>query len=104
MAVTIDKDEDIELVNKIHYRKRPEAFMAEGLRSMRELSDKNKEFSDTTIDYRDLFIEPKQSSIRELYKFFDNEKLFDSEPNYIVSKFKAYHLINLGLLEDAKSK
>lgn len=104
MSITIDKDEDIELVNKIHYRKRPEAFMSEGLNSMRELSDKNKEFSDTSIDYRDLFIEPKQSSIRELYKFFDNEKLFDSEPNYIVSKFKAYHLINLGLLEDVKSK
>ena len=45
--------------------------------------------------------------LRELsigYDFFDNVELFDSKPNYIISKFKSYHEINLGLLEDAKSR
>lgn len=101
MAISIDKDEDIELVNAIHYRKRPEVVIID---EMNKLSIANKKFSDRSIDYRDLFIEPKKESIRELYDFFDNVELFDSKPNYIISKFKSYHEINLGLLEDAKSR
>jgi len=59
-------------------------------------------YADTSIDYKDLFIEPKSEAIRELYKHLRNEETFDAKPNYIVSKFKSYHLISLGLLEDAK--
>lgn len=101
MAISINKEEDARLVDAIHNIKRPN-ISSNNVPASMLMNTENVKHSDTSIDYRDLFIEPKAEAIREVYKHLGNEEIFDARPNYIVSKFKTYHLINLGMLEDVK--
>jgi len=95
LAISISKD--ATLVNEINSMNN-----TNDLNFMKSCDDANVNLSDDSIDFRDIFIDIKPDAIREVYKFFENEHVFDSKPSYIASKFKSYHEINLGLLEDAK--